>query len=268
MKNTIVFLTLMSFLLAGSPVGATVGSEGEHAISKVKLTPESLPPGMRIAQEIWASTRQVLTVRMRVGFPIQALFNQTMLYENEQAKVNYMVASNEDWVNFGYSKLVETDGTRSFIFLKDNVIVQIAATTREFGDVVAHLFKADPLHYRKIRVDRLPKGWTLMNEGFLSREEAQEYERELGVQLESALVQEFITNRLKIRVRYYNCGTLRAAEDVVRYIAGKRRPLLKRTVESQGAVVVVAESQDEDLNDRAMSLVNWRPRVGADVAPR
>lgn len=268
MKKTIFLFTLVTFLLAGSLAGATVGSPGERAISQVKLTPESLSPGMRIAQEIWASAQQVLSLRRRIGFPIQALLNQALLYENEQARVNYMATSNEEWLNFGYSKLVETDGTRSFIFLKDGVIVQIAATTREFADVVARLFDADPVHYRKIRSDRLPKDWILRSEGFFLSEEAQKYERELGVQLESALVQEFLANRSKVKVKYYNCGTPRAAASLAQYILDKKSTILKRTVEAQGAMVVVSESQDEDLNYRAMSLVNWLPSVGAEVAPK
>ncbi len=268
MKNTLFFITIVSFLLAGTIAGATVGSEGEQAISKVKLTQESLPPGMRIAQEVWASASQLLKIRTRVGFPIQALLSQAMLYENDQARVNYMAAPDEEWLNFGYSKLVETDGAKSFIFLKDNVIVQIAATTREFSDEVAHLFKADPVHYRKIRTDRLPKDWFLLGEGFLTGEEAQEYDRELGGQLESSLMQEFLANRMRIKVKYYECDTPRAADEIAQYIADKKSPGIKRTVEAQGAVVVVTESQNEELNRRAMSLVNWKPSIGAGLAPR
>jgi hypothetical protein len=257
LKREILLLSLTSLLFVGHATAEGLAAEKKDAISKIMLTPASLPPGATVARELSASESQLIRVRTRIGFPLNALLNQTIIYENEQARVNYMVPSHEEWLDFAYSKLIRMDGERSFILSKGGVVVQIAATTREFEEKVARALKADILHYRKIKTGRLPEDWDLINERYLSREEVREVEQEIGGRVQSALMQEFIVERKEIRVEYYRWGSQREAESFTRHISHEKGGILMRQVESSGSVVVVVDSQIRELNERAMALVNW-----------
>lgn len=233
--------------------------EKASAVSKVRLSEGALPLGMTIAREIWASPEELHRVRLRIGFPIDALLNQTIVYESEQAQVNYILPTNANWLQFGYTKLVLSDGARSFILTKDGVIIQIAATTSQLQELVAHAIQADPIHYHKIRTNQLPEGWNIVTEEYLKKGNVAEVEKYLSGEIQAALVQEFLVKRLQIKVKCYRCDSERTARELTAFFNQRYNSLVKTTAESSGPIVVSAESQDRELNNTALALANLRP---------
>lgn len=256
MRKKLFPLIIISLFLGGPVLAA---DREEHPISRLKLAQESLPPGMSLQEELWATERQIYKIRRKVGFPVNAVVNQTLLYQNERAQVNYIFVRNDDWRSYGYSRLIQDDGDRSFILLKDRVIVQIAATSEQLQDSVGRLFEADPLQYRKVRSDRLPEGWVLTKEKYLSREGLTELGIEEDSLVESSLLQEFYVGRVKVKLRYFRCESPRAAHAVSLSLEADRKPVLFKQVETVDSIVVVAESQDRRLNQEALSLANREP---------
>ena len=252
----IPILTLFFFL--GISSGAAVcGEEENYAIDRVILKQESLPPGMSIKDEIWASRQQLLKRRISLGFPLHAILNQTIIYDTDQAKVNYLIPPSQDWLEYGYATLNAADGFRSVVMTKDGIIIQTAATTRGFEDVIINLLKPDLLQLYKIKTSRLPKDWVVIAERFMPEEEVRRLEQVAGGRVKQAIFQDFIVNRESIVMRYYYCDTPQVAEQVAKQVAKIKTPLIKRLVELAGVVVVAADSQSSDLNEYAMSLVNW-----------
>ncbi|RJP74429.1 MAG: hypothetical protein C4532_02480 [Candidatus Abyssobacteria bacterium SURF_17] len=257
-RVTFVFMLILPFLVGSQAVLAESAGKA-NAISVVKLSEGALPLDMSIAREVWASPQELLRVRLRIGFPINALLNQTIVYVNQQAQVNYILPINADWLEFGYTKLVVSDGARSLILPKDGVIIQIAATTSQLQELVAHAFQADPIHYHKIRTTQLPEGWSLVTEEYLPKGNISELERNLNGKIRTALVQEFIVRRLQIKVKCFHCDSDRTAEELADLLNHRHNPIVKTTAESSGSVVVSAESQDEELNSAALALANLKP---------
>jgi hypothetical protein len=212
---------------------------------------------MKIVKELSASKAQLLRRRVSMGFPLKALLNQAIIYGSEQATVNYIIPPSDEWLEFGYSKLIGTDGQRSFVMRKDRIIVQMAATTRALEDTIIELLQPDPLQMYKIRTHRLPREWKPTSERFVSGEERSNLEHAAGGRITQALVQEFIVNREEIAIRYYHCETPHMAEDVAKYLARKKTSLIKRLVKLSGSIIVVADSQSPYLNERATDFVNW-----------
>jgi hypothetical protein len=255
-KKTVTIICLISIALCCA-YGTTLGNDNDADATRMMLTPETIPPGMKIAQEVWASKKQLLQTRLRVGFPLNALLNQLIVYETEQAQVNYLVPPGRDWLEFGYSKLVNLDGKRSLIMTNGDVIEQVAATSEGMENVMVRLLDPDPIHQHKIRGHRLPKDWTLVNERLLEAEELGQYERMIGRPLRCGVLQEFVFGRELVRVWYYECNSGYAAEELARYLAGMEHSLYYRLVEWSGPIVAEVESQNERINEDAMSLVNW-----------
>jgi len=249
--------TLILFIVLGASRGAALGESEDDAITRMKLTQESLPSGMSIANEVWASKKQLLRRRMSMGLPLNAILNQAIIYDTDQAKVNYLAPPSEDWLEYGYATLNAADGFRSIVMTKDGIIVQVAATTRGFEDTIVDLLKPDLLQMYKLRIHRLPKDWIYVAERFLPGEELRRLEQAAGGRVKQAMIQDFIVNREEIVMRYYHCDSPQMAEQIAQQLAKKKTPLIKRLVELSGVVIVVADSQSPDLNERAMSLVNW-----------
>jgi hypothetical protein len=237
--------------------GTSESNAERDAISQVKLNAGSLPQGMAITRETRASTLQVRNVRVRIGFPLVALVNQSITYGQDQAKVNYMLPAGDEWLDFGYSKLVATDSDKSLIITKNGVIVQLAATTRDLESKLARMFEPDPVHLLKIRGDSLPRDWTLTGERYLPRREVAGLEQKYGVKIRGVILQEFITNRKRATLEYYSCESEDAAEDLGRRLATADNALSKRIVQASQSVVVVAESQDKQILNNILSRVNW-----------
>ncbi len=255
-------------MVARAGLGADTGNPGADAekapessagnpILDVKLTPQSLPKNVKITNEVWASAKQLLDVRSKVGFPIMSFLSQSMIYENDQAQMNYLLLPNEDWLAYGYSKLVQNSRDRSFILTKENVIIEVVATRKELEAQLARILKADPVHYAKIRAGVLPQDWLILQERYLASNEVAELVHEFGIPMKGVIVQELMAGHSKLKVRYYSCGTSRAAEALVSRLSSEEKPLFTKMVLSSGVVVVMAESQSDELNSRIMSLVNW-----------
>lgn len=245
---------------AGNPkanADKTLRPDAGNPILDVKLTPQSLPKNVKITNEVWASAKQLLGVRSKLGFPIISFLSQSMIYENAQAQLNYLLLPNEDWLGYGYSKLVQNSRDKSLILTKGNVIVEVVATQKQLEAELARILKADLVHYVKIRAGVLPQDWEILQERYLPTNEVAELARAFEVPVEGAIVQELLAGHSKTTVRYYNCGNSRAAEALVGRLSSEERPLFKQMVLSFGAVVVMAESQSDELNSRIMSLVQW-----------
>ncbi len=248
---------LFVLLLSAYPLVPVFSENGSDDISRVKLKEERLPLGMSIAKEVWASQKELLKKRMRIGLPLDGLLNQTIIYGADQARVNYLDPPSEEWLEFGYAHLIKTDGSRSLVATKDGVIVQIAVTSQGFENIIVRLLQPDLLHTYRIRTHRLPQDWVLIGEKFLQSDELRRLEHAAGVQIKQALMQEFIVSREEVVVKYYQTDTALAAEQLARQVAKKGTPLTKRSVHVSGVVIVAAESQSSDLNEAATALVNW-----------
>ena len=257
MKRSAFLLTPASLLLAACLAGTALAAEQQNAFSEVRLTQESLPHGMTIAREARVPQSQLLGIRVRIGFPLEAIFRQTMIYDNEQARINYMLLPDEKWLDFGYSKLIRMSSDRDLMLSKGKTIVQIAASTVELQDRIARLLEVDPLHYRKIRIHNLPQGWSQTSERYLPGKRLRRLDREPKEQIQSVLVQEFLAAHVKVKVIYYDCETPQAAEKVALLLEDERSRLVRWLIKSAGAIVVVAESQDEEVNQHILTLVNW-----------
>ncbi|GAB4337549.1 MAG: hypothetical protein Kow0099_11000 [Candidatus Abyssubacteria bacterium] len=240
-------------------------ADAEDPISRVKLKPESLPSGMELVTDVRATRDQLFGVRTRVGFPLDAVVNQKLIYQSEQAIVSYIFTRDEKWNNYGYSRIIESEGYKSFVFMKDGVTIQIATTSLEMLNALSLMFMADPIHYVKIKSQLLPEEWALMHEYYLLPEDLQKLREKCGVDIESSLIQEFIVTRVKINLRYFSCKTPADAVQLARCLAAERMSILHRIVRSAGTVVVSFESQDEKLIQEAMSLVDLQ--VVWELAP-
>lgn len=229
----------------------------EDAISRIKLTPERLPHGMEISKDIRASKQQLFRLRLKIGFPLETLLNQTLIYGNMQAKISYMALPTKEWFVVGYSKLTALDSARSLVLSKGDILLQITTRSREFEDRIIDLLEADPLHSHKMRINRMTTGWTIHSERFQQGSKLVELEQKIGSQLESVLEQEFLAGRKSLKISYYNCGSEHLATIVAQYLAGKGNPVFKRLVKYSGTLVAMAESQDGELNEYALSFVNW-----------
>jgi hypothetical protein len=249
-------VVLALFSLA-CPLSSAVCQEDVNPVSRVKITKEHLSPGMEIAEEVWATDAQLTRKRMRMGFPLNALLNQAIIYGAEQATVNYLAVPGEDWLQYCYTKLIGTDGLRSLVLRKGDIIIQMAASTRDLEDTIVRVLKPDPLQGYKIRINHLPKEWACAREEFLPADEMRSLERRTEARIEQGLVQEFVVNRETVTMRYYHSETPAMAERVARQLAGKKTSLIERQVQLSGTVIVVSESQNPDLIERAMRLVNW-----------
>lgn len=256
-EYTLLFSFIMCLIPCFVSADPVNNAKISKAISAIKLTPESLPAGMTIARELHATEQQLRRVRARVGFPMQDLLNQWLTYENERAQVNYLYQPNPEWFRFGYSLLVETNGNRSLILNKGNVIIQVGATTPELEDMIAYLFPVDPVNFLKIRSNRLTKDWRLIEERLLTPDDFKSIEEKVGAAVESGLIQKFIKNRLDVKVTYYNFETAALAEAATLRMARQPAPLFKRTVKAFGQIVVSVDSQSEELTLEAFELLNW-----------
>ncbi len=255
MRKKDLLLALLLWL-AAAQTAWTADPHGEDPISEVKLKPESLPSGMTILSDVRATREQTFNVRTRVGFPLDAVVSQKLIYQTEQAMVSYIFVKDEKWRNYGYSRTIEWEGHKSFVLMKDGVIVQIATNSLSMWQTLASLFSADPVHYIKIKTQLLPEGWALMHEYYLLPEDLVELEQECDVKPQSSLVQEFIVARAKIKLRYFNCSTSDNADRFARCLAAERSPIFHKIVRSAGTVVVSFESQNEKLVQDAISHVN------------
>jgi len=244
-------------LLMGCCLFGTARATEEDAISLIKLTPERLPHGMEISKEIQASKQQLFGLRAKIGFPLKTLLNQTLIYDNMTAKISYMTLPTEEWLVVGYSKLTALDSDSSLVLSKGNILMQITTRSREFEDRIIDLLKADPLHSHKIRINRMTTGWTIRSERFQRGSKLHELEQEIGSQPESSLEQDFLAGRKSLKISYYNCGSEYFATIVAKHLAGKGNPIFKRLVKYSGTLVAMAESQDKELNEYALSFVNW-----------
>lgn len=254
-KYMLLFLSIL--LLMGCCLFGTACATEEDAISRIKLTPEKLPHGMEISHEIRASKQQLFGLRLKIGFPLKTLLNQTLIYDNMQAKINYMTLPTEGWFVAGYSKLTALDGARTLVLSKGNILLQITTRSREFEDRIVDLLEADPLHRHKIRVNRMTTDWGIRSERFQRGSKLVELDQKIGSQPESSLEQEFLAGRKNLKISYYHCGSEHLATIVAEYLAGKGNPVLKRLVKYSGTLVAMAESQDKELNEYALSFVNW-----------
>jgi hypothetical protein len=259
LKKIAAFLVpiLIFFTVLGASPNAPLGEGEDESIARIKLKKESLPSGMKIAHEVWASQKQLLKRRMSIGLPLRAILNQLIVYDTDQAKVNYLAPPGQDWLEYGYAALNDTDGYRSMVMTKDGIIVHVAATTPGFEDMIVALVKPDLLQLYKIRAHRLSRDWILIDEKFLAGEGLRRIEQGTSGRVMQAIVQYFIVNREEITVRYYHCDSPETAEHVAQKLVRKKTPLIKRSVELSGVVIVIADSQSPDLNERAMSFVNW-----------
>lgn len=257
MRKKTVFALWVTSLLIGGVMSPAFAAETDNAISRIKLTPESIPPGMEVATEIQASKRQLFRTRLKIGFPLKALLNQTIIYSTHQAKVNYMDLPDESWFDFGYTKLVGAEGYRSLVVAKDNVIIQIAANTKDLENWLLRLLRVDMLQTQKIRIHRTPSGWVLTNERFLRTEDLQGLEQEAAGLIRRGIMQQFLIVRKSAKITYYDCGTEETAEIVGQSLADKKGTINKRSVRALGATVVVADSPSLELNENVLAYVNW-----------
>ena len=257
MRRKPSFVLMIFILLTGFMSGSAQGAESDEAISKVKLTQESLSSNMKIAEEISATEDQILKIRMKMGFPLTALLNQVIIYDAHQAQVNYMAVPDEKWTYFGHSKLVSSEGRKSLIFEKNGVLIQMAATTEELEDRLVRLLRIDRLQTVKIKLHRLPEDWALMNDRFLKEEDLRGLEQRSGARIRRGIVQDMIINRRKVEIGYYDCGTEQSAELVGQNLANSAKSMVKRLVTGSGPIGVLVESSSAELNEYVMAFVNW-----------
>ncbi len=253
----ILIVCLLAAALHSAPARAEEKEGAGDAFSGVRLTAESLPEGMEITEGIRATDRQVLNARRKIGFPLTAVFNQTISYRGHQARVNYMAVPTDVWVEFGYSKLMGYDGHRSMVMAKGRTLIQLVATTKELEDRLILLLEVDQLQTHKIRFHRTPSKWLLLRERLLAEEEYAELELKAGRRIRGALEQKMIINRTAIKVTYLDCRTEQSADRVGRVLAKKDNPVVKRLVRSYGPIVVYADSSNSKLNERVLERLNW-----------
>ena len=234
-----------------------LGADPIDAISKVKLTQEKAPPSIRIEKETIASKEQLIRVRPKIGFPLTALLNQVIIYENDQAQVNYMGFTSGSWADFGYSRLIGAEGRKSLVFEKEGVLIQMVATTKELEDWLTLLLRIDRMQTLRIRFHRSPEDWSLMGERFLTEEELRQMEQKAGARIARGIEQDMMIRRNKVKVRYYECITEQSAEKVGEKLAERKRSIGKRLVRGSGSIVVAVDSSTQELNEYVMGFVNW-----------
>lgn len=237
---------------------AAADEEGEkNPILSIKLSQELIAPGIKIAREEEATPRQLAAARRRLGFPLKGLLTQGFTHNNGRAKILYMEPPNEEWFDFGYSKLVKTDSRTSLVLAKDGVIIQIAATGGNIERSLIRSLNPEPVHLHKISSQTLPEQWSLINERILKREDLSDLGKALASQVISAVSQVFLTNRKEIFIKYYACTSDEAAEMIAGKLADGGSAISVRTVLTNGEMIAVGESQDENLNRRTLSFINW-----------
>ena len=249
-------IVLAGFLLAFLPAQAPA-EEKPDAISRMKLKSESLPSGIEILRETSPTPEQLIKTRKKIGFPLTALLNQTIGYEEQQAQVNYMIVPNEKWLGFGYSKLMKREGYKSLIAVKDGVLVQMVATTKELEDWLVLLLRLDKVQSSKIRFHRSPKDWELVDERFLSDDELRLLEDQSGAAISRGVMQDLMIKRSKVKIQYYDCQTEESADLVGDTLAGKESSIMKRSIRGYGPVVVSVESSSEELNEYVLRYVDY-----------
>jgi len=257
LKSRALFSICISLLLTGLISAVALGADPMDAISKVKLTQEKAPPSIRIEKETIASKGQLIRVRPKMGFPLTALLNQVIIYESDQAQVNYMSFASARWADFGYSRLIASEGRKSLVFEKEGVLIQMVATTKELEDWLTLLLRIDRIQTLRIKFHRLPEDWSLMGERFLTDEELRQMEQKAGARIARGIEQDVMIRRNKVKVRYYECITEQSAEKVGDKLAERKRSIGKRLVRGSGSVVVAADSPTQELNEYVMGFVNW-----------
>lgn len=236
---------------------AEVEEQFHDAISRVKLRAESLPESMKIATEVQATQQQLLSARKKVGFPLTTLLNQSISYEDHQVRVNYMALPDESWVDYGYSKLAQTEGHKSIILKKDGVLIQMVASTKELEDWILLLLKMDKLQLYRIRFHRSPKDWVLVTERFLRADELKKIEQRSGEEIRQGMIQDMVIKRNKVKIQYFDCGTERSAERVGEDLAKAKTSITKRLARGYGPIVVTVDSSSKSVNQFVLSYMNW-----------
>ena len=231
--------------------------ETKDPFEGVRLKAESLPEGMEIVEETHATTDQIIDARATLGFPLTAVFNQTITYRDNLARVNYMAIPTQSWVDFGYSKLMKDDGAKSMALPKGQTLIQMVATTKELEDRLIALLGVDQLQAHKIRFHRTPSKWTLLKERIIPEDEFVELELESGGRIRGALEQEMVISRATITVTYLDCRTERSADRIGKALAREDSQVTKRLVRGYGSMVVYADSSSAKLNEHVLDYLNW-----------
>ena len=257
MKSRMSFSICISLLLTGLISAVALGADPMDAISKVKLTQEKAPSGIRIDSETVADNKQLARIRLKLRFPLTALLNQVIIYESDRAQVNYMGFASEGWADVGYSRLIGSEGHKSLMFEKEGVLIQMVATTKELENWLTLLLRIDRMQTLRIRFHRSPEDWSLVGERFLTDEELREMEQKAGARIARGIEQDMMIRRDKVKVRYYECITEQSAEKVGEKLAERKRSIRKRLVRGSGSIVVAVDSSTQQLNEYAMSFVNW-----------
>lgn len=239
-----------------SPRNAFTAKGGEP-IEKVKLQKETLPSDIQLVTEVWANDKQLQQVRLRLGSPIAALLNQIFMIGDKQAQVNYLSSQTESWLSLGYSNLIEQDGKRSFIFVNDSVLIQIAASTDELKQQFALLLKADPIFFLKPQRDQMPTSWALSREYLFLDSDLKQLQYELKAPIEASLSQDFVAGHTSLQIHYFHSTGMAGATTLVQELAATKRPFQRMLIGLSGSVVAVVRSQNEDLNNQAFGLIKW-----------
>jgi hypothetical protein len=232
-------------------------ARGSEAVAQVKLQKEILPEGIQILQEVWATDEQLKQVRTRAGFPVGALLNQSIKDGDEMAQVNYMNVQSEPWIGLAYSNLIQADGVRSFIFIKNTVLIQIAATSLDLEYQLSNLLGADPIYFLKLRLNEIPSTWEFKSENISLFTDLGQLQYELKIPLKAAISQEFLAGHGFLKMQYFHCDNRGDCEKLARTIAESKKPYTKMLIGWSGPVLAVVRSQDEDLNRQIMGLLRW-----------
>lgn len=257
MKKSVLFLVLVGLLTLARLAHGAPGEIISEQIAKLKLAGGALPEGLAITQEVWATSEQLGKARLRMGFPVLSLLNQILSSPDGQAQVNYLSVPDESWLALGYSNLIEADGKKSLIFVKNSAIIQIAAATTDLETQIARLLGIDPIYFTKLSMRDVPSTFELIREKVYLSNDLGQFSHEVGLPVEAALSQELNAGHTNMMIRYFRCGDPLASVDLVRKMAEGKKPLRKMLIGLCGKLVVVIESQNEDVNERVMSLVRF-----------
>jgi len=264
--NKKILLIALLFLMV-LPVRRALGQQDVESISKVKLHENALPKNARIVKEVWGSADQLNRLRLRLGIPVTALLNQVVTTENEQAQVNYVLTMNAAWLAEGYSNLVEIDGNRSCISVIDSVLLQIATPSKELEREILQSLHPDPVFLLKLKFNSLPQNWGLKQEWIFLENELAGLQNSLSAStlIEAALSQDFLAGHSKLVAFYFRCKNPGAASQLAQILASQKRVLNQMTIGRSGSLVVTIESQNVELNKKAISLVNWPAENGVQI---
>lgn len=257
LKKKFSFILMVCFLCVAFNSAAAQEEEAKDVFAGVTLKAESLPPGMEITNEVRATEAEVLHERTKLGFPIRAVIDQTITYEGEQARINYMATPNARWLNSGYSEIMKSWGDRHAVFAKDLTLIQMVTTTKALEDWLVRLLRVDRLQAHKIRFHRAPREWTLIRERILTEEERMRLERKSDGKILRGLEQEILVRRGNVKITYLDCRTEKAADRVGTGLAEMDSSVMKRLVRGYGPIVVLVDSSNAELNDNVLSYMNW-----------